>query len=1177
MRANRKRKPNIGNVIVGSFAALLCVMTSVLLFYFSILPTVALEQELRCGMEEHTHGDACYRDDLLVCEKSAHAHDGNCYIVLLKENDVNGVLSLVDEDENRSLESVIADVVNSASALTFQEDAESSEPEPEAQPLTLTQEKVAALNDTITDDKSLPNLVLNEGLNNPTTLANVESEQTPDETPGQNEQQDTENDVATNGGSALYSVGDTPVNEINNANIYVYLDGKWECIGTLPFTVGRNYYTYRATLDTSDLLGLIEESLGIRFAYNGLDISVLGQNGSYSTQNASVGQSTVVLASAYSNSGMNSVKTVRLIPANANANSTALAFYTVQLVYPGGSVEKKYARSGTSLTLPEGYEWSSDGATYEGGDAVTITGPKTFYGTIPGPPAYINIHYDVDFPSVSNVTVATKPTLAGLTTTTVKDEYTENSSIVIRNVSQQSVQGTVNNNNTGLTRVVQFKGWRVGDSDTLIQPNTTLIWEELMQYSNYKSDLYLTAVWEYSPLQTASFFIRFDSVAVDTNGNITGQDSNLYTKQLFAAYVGGIDTSLSASQLHSKYNVADSTSDNSFAADQAIRALYGERADGVWLSAFPTDEYIFENLVNYAKTGYLSVDGVAVKAEDLNSREYAIRWYVFKCQDDAWHIDGKLVKKVGLIHVYKTFAGNKELIAEAKTDFYIDALDVSTGENTVLNLQNCTEHDEVNDVYMWEIKDVDYGEYWEITEHPHLFEDPAVEFNVYSEYTVMDAHGDQSITGSGTSLTVAGMTYALDEGKDEVLRAEFTNIYNKSDSIIIKKQDSLTGVSIGGAVFRLLQNDKALKFHYNAETGGYEYDPVNGTITDLQGTANGYFEILIEDFSYDTGPITVREVTPPAGYSPIGDIEIGYTADNSIGILSGNSEMIKYIGGILIVGNTTDASSVTAKKNWDCPETEWQPVTVQLLANGKLVTTVIAGVEAQVELSTANNWIHTWKNLPAYVNGEKIEWTIKETMIGSETAKVDGSFINWLVSYELPVKTTDEEGNENTLLTVTNTTKRVMLRLTKTDLSKTVQLPGATFLLEAVDADGNVLSTEVAKTATTGDNGTLIFDNMKCNVRYRLTETAAPDTYLRPGEYMYFTIGEDGAVSVEKNYYAEPGSTAYNIIVRNASGIPLPSSGGIGTDMFYAIGLLLIAAAIGIYIYSTFFQRRCRD
>ena len=225
-------------------------------------------------------------------------------------------------------------------------------------------------------------------------------------------------------------------------------------------------------------------------------------------------------------------------------------------------------------------------------------------------------------------------------------------------------------------------------------------------------------------------------------------------------------------------------------------------------------------------------------------------------------------------------------------------------------------------------------------------------------------------------------------------------------------------------------------------------------------------------------------------------------------------------------------------------------------------------------LSADNNWQHTWTNLPVYVNGSKIEWSVRETMIGNESAKADGTFVNWLVSYEIPIQSTGEDGNPNILLTVTNTTKRVMLRLTKTDISKSVQLKGAMFLLEVVDAEGNVVSTEVVKTATTGDGGTLIFDNLKCGVRYRLTELAPPDGYLAISEYIYFTIQEDGSVSVEESYYAEAGSTAYNLIVRNVEAIPLPESGDIGTRMFYAFGLALIVTAGGIYIYHLH-KRRC--
>lgn len=1163
MAAAKHRQLNIKSLL--TFIGMMAVgmIMCILLLYFHVVPAVALEQELRCGIEEHIHTDACYSGDFLTCPKQAHAHDGNCYIVLLDDNNINGILTMLDNTESRSLEYVISDVMSTA--LTYNDDLNRPDDTLEGEigegsvgeTLLLSGSTVAAMNETISQEESLPDIVLNEKINTINTLSSE--------------------DMSTGNTPTIQplAIGDDPVDDEYIANIYVYLDKKWTCIGSLEFTTARSGTRYTSSLPTADILELVNGALGTSYTYSAIDVAVSpNETTGYSVNGLGIERTTTTIGYRQTSSSVASAtKYVRIITENGSASATTPAFYTVTLTYPNGVVDKSIYPSGTTITLPAGnYEWVAGDAVYAAEQQVTITDTITF---VAREMTHVDIHYDVNFPtSITGVTVPTKPTLAGLTTTTVTDGVDKPSSAVIRNVSQQSVDGNVNGNTTGLSRVVQFKGWRLGDTDVILQPNTTLVWEELVQYAT-AGEIELNAIWEYNALQTATFFIRFDSVAVDTEGNITGQDQNKYTNELFSAYVGGVDTSLGVDTLQNRYRIADTTSDNSFGADQKIRALYGEKSEGVWLTAFPNDDYIFEELKQYANTGYLSVDGVPVKAEDLNHKAYAIRWYVFKCQSDAWHIDGKLVKKEGLIHVYKTFAGNKELIEEAKQDFYIDAHDITAGTNTTLDMTNYKTHNDVTDTYMWEITNVDYGELWEITEHPHIFSDIHVEFSTYSEYTVMDADGDQSISGSGTSLTVKGMTYALDEGTDEVLRAAFTNIYNKSDSIIIKKQDSRTGESIGGATFRLLQNGKELSFRYDDTTGSYIFDQTNGTHTVLSGTSNGYFEISIEDFSYDLGPIVIQEVTPPVGYTPIGSIEIGYTDDQkTIGILSGNSDLIRYNSGILIIGNSTESSSVIAKKAWDCPETEWQDVTVQLLANGKLVTTVVAGVAPQVVLTEENNWSHTWENLPVYVNGEKINWSIKETRIGSEQCKADGSFVNWLASYELPVHSTDEDGNEVTLLTVTNTTKRVMLRLTKTDIGKTVQLSGASFLLEVVDKDGNPQIAEVSKSATTGENGTLVFDNMKAGVRYRLTETVAPTGYLPIGEYIYFTINEDGSVAVEDSYYASAGNTAYNITVRNAPGLELPVSGGLGSGMFYAVGLLLCSLALGIGI-STLRKRRC--
>ncbi len=545
MRADKAKKRNIKSIAFVIACVTACIAACVLLFCLNITPTVALEQEIRCGIEEHTHIDACYEGDFLTCGRAAHTHDGNCYIILLKENNINNILALLENSETHSLEHVIADTMTSA--LHFNANMNSTELSGSISEMPLTQDTVVQMNTTISGEETLPNIVLNENINTPQAVA--DSEDTTDPPSNSNVTLDIEKDPST----ATYST-----------NFYIYLDGEWMCIGTLPYTTTANGSRYDYTIPTSDVLDLVNGVLGTEYVYNSFDIAVsTSRNSGYTISNVGMGSVTTTVAYRQRNTAAKSARYVRLIPNNGAANSVAFAFYTVTFQYPDGRTVERVVRSGTTVTLPDGnYEWSNGNRTYAAGEAVTVTGVTTFTGTTLGPITFINVHYDVNFPTVSGVTVATKPTLAGLSSATVTDGYMEGTAATVRNVSQQSVAGKVNNNSTGLSRVVQFKGWKVSGSDVILQPNTTLVWEELLQYAT-GSALHLTAVWEYAAVQTATFFIRFDSVAVDTDGNITGQDSNKYTNELFAAYVGGIDTSLSASQLHQLYHIADTTSDNS--------------------------------------------------------------------------------------------------------------------------------------------------------------------------------------------------------------------------------------------------------------------------------------------------------------------------------------------------------------------------------------------------------------------------------------------------------------------------------------------------------------------------------------------------------------------------------------------------------------------------------------
>ncbi|MBQ3085640.1 MAG: Cna B-type domain-containing protein, partial [Clostridia bacterium] len=422
-------------------------------------------------------------------------------------------------------------------------------------------------------------------------------------------------------------------------------------------------------------------------------------------------------------------------------------------------------------------------------------------------------------------------------------------------------------------------------------------------------------------------------------------------------------------------------------------------------------------------------------------------------------------------------------------------------------------------------------------------------------------------------LPVQGMTYALDEGDPEVLRAGFTNIYNRSDSIIIKKQDIKTGNSIDGAVFRLLQNGVPLKFTYNETTHAYEWNQSNGTHTDLSASENGYFELLVEDFSYANGPVTVQEVKAPEGYTPAEDMVVGYLDESQteVGLISGGG-MVQYINGLLIVGNSTDSVTVTAQKQWDCPENEWVEVAVQLMANDRLATHLLGSVTPTVTLNAENGWKYVWADLPTYINGELVTYSIREIRIGEEQCKSDYTFVNWIASYESE-RTVTEDGENKLFLTVTNNTKRVLLRLTKLDALDGTRLANVTFTLETLKADGSIDSSVVAKVLATNENGVLIFDNLKANTPYRLRETGPPDGYYSI-EPIYFTIGEDGTVTVDDHAFAAATSNAYNILVYNQAMLPLPISGGNGTLLYIAIGAALMLLALCVYIKRNLWGRR---
>ena len=1169
------------------------LLLSLLSLRSNMVSAVALEQSARCGMQEHTHNSACYTGSRLTCLQPQHTHTENCYLVLLRDNDINSLLAQVDASSGNNLETVISDTVDTAAQLSGtitplsqQNDnvhdvqvvllnnttTQAEPPEPEEEPSQLN---VSALNEAIAENNVEPGLVLNENLYKASTLAAGPSDLTlPTDTT-------TLLAAGSDSGISTLAVGESASTDNYSANFCIWLDNEQGvCFGKLTFTTSGSSWRQTVRLDTGDAVDLINDNLGTDYSWSELNLQWADSQNPSIWNDITISRTTMTFRNGNSNyftaTSARSAKYVFLMDDSGNP----LQFYTVTFEYPDGSSDTQYVLSGSSVTLSGDYVWSDGSAQYTGGQTVTINGPKTF--TAREDNGTLRIVYNIAFPTVSGVTVSTRPTIYGTVETTLTDTVDENGSALIRNVSQHEVPGKLSDGNT---RIIRFSGWRVGTSDTILSPNSTLNWDELQSFAS-GNRLNLTAVWETSPLQTVSFFVRYDSKPIDTQGGgVVGGSVTDYTPELFATHVGGTDTtSLSVNELNDKYYIADTTADNSFGADQRIRALYGEQP-GIWLQSFPDDEEIFQKLITHAQNRQLEVDGEPVDPENLHAEAYAIRWYVFKAQSDAWHIDGRLVKKQGIVYVKKSFAGNMDGVALAKEDFSITAANGAGTKQHTLTLNNAAGYDPAADTYTWEVNGLDYGEPWTLTEHTYneVNNPGGINYHGYSEYIVVDAFNQQNKNGPGTTVDIVGQTYALDAGTDQIMRVEFTNVYHTSDSIIIKKEDARTGNPLAGATFQLLQNELPLTFTYDGAKNQYIYD-TQGSITELSGSTTGYYELVISGFSYDTGNVVVQELRPPSGYTPIENITIGYLPDpdtgqqtDQIGILS-TSPLASYHDGLLIIENTTENTSVTVSKQWLCPEADWADVTVQLLANGQLVSSLIPGVEPTVQLTAANGYRATWSGLPAYANGTSITWSVRETKIGTENCKPDFTFANWLVSYSDPTYTRDGSGKvTNTAFTIQNDTRRTLLRLTKTNLSGTLRLPGATFTLQHLvsDASGGYVAdpTFVTRTATTGSDGTLTFDNLLYGY-YRLMETSPPGGYEQLLDPVFLTIREDGTIVVDGHTYAQAGATAYTIQVMNVPKRPLPSTGGSGPGIYHGLGLLLMLGAAWLWTLPYHRKRR---
>ena len=127
--------------------------------------------------------------------------------------------------------------------------------------------------------------------------------------------------------------------------------------------------------------------------------------------------------------------------------------------------------------------------------------------------------------------------------------------------------------------------------------------------------------------------------------------------------------------------------------------------------------------------------------------------------------------------------------------------------------------------------------------------------------------------------------------------------------------------------------------------------------------------------------------------------------------------------------------------------------------------------------------------------------------------------------------------------------------------------------ITSVTKDTAPASESVNQTGYTGSNGIISFLGLKDGT-YTIKELEAPDGYNKLNENITIVI----SAALDENaqtctWTAKKGSdnisyknNVFTFDVENNKGLTLPSTGGVGTTLFYVIGGLLVAGALVLLV-----------
>ncbi len=355
----------------------------------------------------------------------------------------------------------------------------------------------------------------------------------------------------------------------------------------------------------------------------------------------------------------------------------------------------------------------------------------------------------------------------------------------------------------------------------------------------------------------------------------------------------------------------------------------------------------------------------------------------------------------------------------------------------------------------------------------------------------------------------------------------------------------------------------------NLDLGYYLIDTTLGTICSLDTTNNEV--IMAEKNEAPTSDKKVQEDST-SNWGATNDADIGQTVNYKSEIAVKAGAVNYTLRDTMTSGLTLDASSIQVKVG----ETVIPATTTEgdVTKTNYTVKTGDAAKPYTFTIAFDNDWIATQV-------GKTIVITYSATLNENAVIAGDGNKNTADLEYGNKPEKDRTPGSTTVTKTWQFDVEKFTYVTTKNEAGEDIQtenkLAGATFTLSKkndgadpikfVKVSDNVYrvakenETGAITEITTDATGKFTLQGLDSDTYY-LTETKAPDGYNKLAGPVTVTISDDGKV----NKTAENTEGVTAVKVENNAGSELPSTGGMGTTLFYTIGGILMLAAVVLLV-----------